>query len=166
MTVVGFGWMWLDVVGCGWTAPPSDTYNSCTLNLCVFDRNWMLYMWWTDLTYVPLCQSSVTVQSLSENATTPVSLPSSVLNQTPPRPRTDKPGLSVAAQMEPCGGSHGTLGSMIGGLQGGAESPLPGQRRSSSGHKPDLLPGSNHHMWPAQLPWEHQSTWDRLVCSR
>ncbi|XP_045912769.1 receptor-type guanylate cyclase gcy-19 isoform X3 [Micropterus dolomieu] len=90
--------------------------------------------------------SSVTVQSLSENATTPVSLPSSVLNQTPPRPRTDKPGLSVAAQVEPYGSSHGTLGSMIGGLQGGDESPLPSRRRSSGGHKPDLLPGSNCHV--------------------
>ncbi|KAG7224295.1 hypothetical protein INR49_000538, partial [Caranx melampygus] len=67
--------------------------------------------------------SSVTVQSHSENAT-PVSLPSSVLNQTPPRPRTDILALSVAAQMEPYGGSYGTLGSMVGGLQGD-ESPLP-----------------------------------------
>ncbi|XP_044065894.1 uncharacterized protein LOC122882496 [Siniperca chuatsi] len=95
---------------------------------------------------VSVGNSSVTVQSLSENATTPVSLPSSVLNQTPPPPRTDRPGLSVAAQVEPCGGSHSTLGSMIGGLQGGDESPLPSQRGSSSGHKPDLLPGSNHHL--------------------
>ncbi|KAL7399426.1 hypothetical protein ABVT39_024136 [Epinephelus coioides] len=55
--------------------------------------------------------SSVTVQTLSENAISPVSLPSSVLNQTLPQPRTDKPGLSVAAQMEPCSGSHGTLGT-------------------------------------------------------
>ncbi|KAM4562500.1 uncharacterized protein PAE49_010936 [Odontesthes bonariensis] len=83
--------------------------------------------------------SSVTVQSLSDNATTPVSLPSSA--PTPPRRRTEKAGLSVAAQVEPCGGSHGTLGSMIGGLQGGDESPLPSQR--SAGLKPDLLPGSN-----------------------
>eukprot|EP00064_Thunnus_orientalis_P020568 superscaffoldBa00005719_g20706 len=90
--------------------------------------------------------SSVTVQSLSENATTPVSLPSSVLNQTPLQPQPDKPGLSVAAQMEPYGSSYGTLGSMIGGLQGGDESPLPSERGSSGGHKPDLLPGSNHHM--------------------
>ncbi|KAM7405448.1 hypothetical protein PAMP_012710 [Pampus punctatissimus] len=89
---------------------------------------------------VSVGNSSVTVQSLSENATTPVSLPSSVLNQTPP------PGLSVAAQMEPYGGSYGTLGSMIGGLQGGDESPLPSKRRNSGGHKPDLLPGFNHHM--------------------
>ncbi|KAM7411030.1 hypothetical protein PAMA_021149 [Pampus argenteus] len=89
---------------------------------------------------VSVGNSSVTVQSLSENATTPVSLPSSVLNQTP------TPGLSVAAQMEPYGGSFGTLGSMIGGLQGGDESPLPSKRRYSGGHKPDLLPGSNHHM--------------------
>ncbi|KAI3357343.1 hypothetical protein L3Q82_015492, partial [Scortum barcoo] len=88
--------------------------------------------------------SSVTVQSLSENTTPPASLPSSVLNQTPPRSAMEKPGLSVAAQMEPGRGSHGTLGSMIGGLQGGAESPQPGQRRGSSGHKPDQLPGSNH----------------------
>lgn len=122
------------------------------------------------LTYLPLCQSSVTVQSLSENATTPVSLPSSVLNQTPPRPRSDKPGLRVAAQMESYGGSYGTLGSMIGGLQGGDESPLPSERRSSGGHKPDLLPGSNHHMWPdaAAQPAQELSLTDlwRLVCSR
>ncbi|KAM6982475.1 atrial natriuretic peptide receptor 1 isoform 1-T1 [Tautogolabrus adspersus] len=45
--------------------------------------------------------SSVTVQSLSENATTPVSMPSSVSNQTPPQTHTEKPELSVAAQMEP-----------------------------------------------------------------
>ncbi|XP_070695097.1 atrial natriuretic peptide receptor 1-like [Pempheris klunzingeri] len=44
---------------------------------------------------VSVGNSSVTVQSLSENANTPVSLPS------PSRPRTDRPGLSVAAQMEP-----------------------------------------------------------------
>ncbi|XP_072223330.1 uncharacterized protein [Leuresthes tenuis] len=72
--------------------------------------------------------SSVTMQSLGDNATSP-------------RHRTDKAGLSVAAQMEPCGGSFGTLGSMVGGLQGGDESPLPSQR--STGLKPDLLPGSN-----------------------
>ncbi|XP_067447343.1 uncharacterized protein [Thunnus thynnus] len=95
---------------------------------------------------VSVGNSSVTVQSLSENATTPVSLPSSVLNQTPLQPQPDKPGLSVAAQMEPYGSSYGTLGSMIGGLQGGDESPLPSERGSSGGHKPDLLPGSNHHM--------------------
>ncbi|KAI4823766.1 hypothetical protein KUCAC02_012335 [Chaenocephalus aceratus] len=63
--------------------------------------------------------SSVTVQSLG--ATTPVSIPPSVLEQPPP-------ALSVAAQMEPDGGSSGTLGSMMGGLQ----SPLPSQRRAES----------------------------------
>ncbi|XP_040009726.1 receptor-type guanylate cyclase daf-11 [Xiphias gladius] len=90
---------------------------------------------------VSVSTSSVTVQSLSENTTTPVSLPSSVLNQIPPQPRTDITGLSVTAQMEPYGSSYGTLGSMIGGLQGD-ESPLPSQHRGSNGHKPDLLPGS------------------------
>ncbi|CAJ1055226.1 receptor-type guanylate cyclase daf-11-like isoform X1 [Xyrichtys novacula] len=50
---------------------------------------------------VSVGNSSVTVQSLGENATTPVSIPSSVSNQTPPQPRTDKPELSVSAQMEP-----------------------------------------------------------------
>ncbi|XP_008411349.1 uncharacterized protein LOC103467072 [Poecilia reticulata] len=87
--------------------------------------------------------SSVTVQSLSDNAATPVSLPSSALNQTPKMPRTERLSLSVAAQMEPYGGSYGTLGSMIGGLQGGDESPVTSQR---SGLKPDLLPGSNQQM--------------------
>ncbi|XP_034551360.1 receptor-type guanylate cyclase daf-11-like isoform X1 [Notolabrus celidotus] len=48
--------------------------------------------------------SSVTVQSLSENATTPVSIPSSVSNHTPPQPNKDKPELSVSAQMEPTSG--------------------------------------------------------------
>ncbi|KAK5894112.1 hypothetical protein CesoFtcFv8_010835 [Champsocephalus esox] len=67
--------------------------------------------------------SSVTVQSLG--ATTPVSIPPSVSEQPPP-------ALSVAAQMEPDGGSSGTLGSMMGGLQGGEQSPLPSQRRAES----------------------------------
>ncbi|KAM4737844.1 uncharacterized protein FYW61_005179 isoform 2-T2 [Anableps anableps] len=87
--------------------------------------------------------SSVTVQSLSDNAATPVSLPPSALNQTPQMPRTERLSLSVAAQMEPYGGSYGTLGSMIGGLQGGDESPVTSQR---SGIKPDLLPGSSQQM--------------------
>ncbi|XP_032420455.1 uncharacterized protein LOC116720998 [Xiphophorus hellerii] len=87
--------------------------------------------------------SSVTVQSLSDNAATPVSLRSSALNQTPKMPRTERLSLSVAAQMEPYGGSYGTLGSMIGGLQGGDESPVTSQR---SGLKPDLLPGSHQQM--------------------
>ncbi|KAK5863064.1 hypothetical protein PBY51_000122 [Eleginops maclovinus] len=60
--------------------------------------------------------SSVTVQSLG--ATTTVSIPPSVMEHPPP-------ALSVAAQMEPDGGSSGTLGSMMGGLQGGEQSPLP-----------------------------------------
>ncbi|CAK6968730.1 adenylate cyclase type 9 isoform X1 [Scomber scombrus] len=90
--------------------------------------------------------SSMTVQSIGENATIPVFLPSSVLNQAPPCSQPDKSGLSVAAQTEPYGSSYGTLGSMIGGLQGGDESPLPTERRSSSGHNLDLLPGFNHHM--------------------
>ncbi|XP_038164910.1 uncharacterized protein LOC119799180 [Cyprinodon tularosa] len=87
--------------------------------------------------------SSVTVQSLSDNAATPVSLPSSALNQTPQMPRRERMSLSVAAQMEPYGGSYGTLGSMIGGLQGGDESPVTSQH---GGLKPDLLPGSNQQM--------------------
>ncbi|KAF7210521.1 heat-stable enterotoxin receptor-like [Nothobranchius furzeri] len=89
---------------------------------------------------VSVANSSGTVLSLSDNATTPVS---AALSQTPQMPRVDKLGLSVAAQMEPYGGSYGTLGSMVGGLQGGDESPLPSQR---GGLKPDLLPGSNQQM--------------------
>ncbi|XP_037334922.2 uncharacterized protein LOC119222402 [Pungitius pungitius] len=90
---------------------------------------------------VSVDNSSVTVQSLSGSATPPVSLPSSAWTRTPPRPRTDQPGLSVAAQVEPCG----ALGSMIGGFHGGDESPLPARRGSSNGLKADLLPGSNLH---------------------
>ncbi|XP_040049085.2 uncharacterized protein LOC120829208 isoform X3 [Gasterosteus aculeatus] len=89
---------------------------------------------------VSVDNSSVTVQSLSGSATPPVSLPSSAVT-----PRTDQPGLSVAAQVEPYGGRRGALGSMIGGFQGGEESPLPSRRRSSNGLKPDLLPGSDLH---------------------
>ncbi|XP_074537099.1 uncharacterized protein LOC141798986 [Halichoeres trimaculatus] len=48
--------------------------------------------------------SSVTVQSLNENTTTPVSIPPSTSNQTPPQPRTDKPEVSMSAQMEPTSG--------------------------------------------------------------
>ncbi|KAM9830636.1 uncharacterized protein ACBT44_005438 [Syngnathus typhle] len=80
--------------------------------------------------------SSVTVQSLSENATTPVP------NHTPPQPRSDKADLSVAAHMGPSGSNNATLASKSGGLQGGDESALlPGQCRSS-GDKCDILPGS------------------------
>ncbi|KAF3859957.1 hypothetical protein F7725_000212 [Dissostichus mawsoni] len=76
--------------------------------------------------------SSVTVQSLG--ATTPVSIPPSVLEQPPPV-------LSVAAQMEPDGGSSGTLGSMMGGCRGGAEppaQPAPGRAPLSQKDPPDL----------------------------
>lgn len=81
------------------------------------------------------------MQSLGDNSATPLSLSPSALTQTP---QLDRPALSVAAQMETYGGSYGTLGSMTGGLQGGDESPLPGQR--GGGLKPDLLPGSNQLM--------------------
>ncbi|XP_029013205.1 uncharacterized protein LOC114859315 [Betta splendens] len=91
---------------------------------------------------VSVATSSVTVQSLTENAATPLS------DHSPPRPVKERPGLSVEAQMEPYGGSYGTLGSMIGGLQGGDESPQPSQHKSSAGLKPDLLPRSNHHLEP------------------
>ncbi|XP_041655601.1 receptor-type guanylate cyclase gcy-18 [Cheilinus undulatus] len=49
---------------------------------------------------VSVGNSSVTVQSLSDNATTP-------LSQTPPQPQRDKPELSVAAQMESTSGHDG-----------------------------------------------------------
>ncbi|XP_061648195.1 uncharacterized protein LOC133486672 isoform X2 [Phyllopteryx taeniolatus] len=89
---------------------------------------------------VSVGNSSVTVQSLNENTTTP--LP----NHTPPQPRSEKADLSVAAQMGPSGSSRATLGSMIGGLQGGNESSLPTQCRSSSGEdKWDILPGSTNN---------------------
>ncbi|XP_076022323.1 atrial natriuretic peptide receptor 1 [Genypterus blacodes] len=84
--------------------------------------------------------SSVTVQSLSGNA----SLPSSLVNQTPPQPRSDQPGLSVVAQMETYGDSYGTLGSMIGGLQGGHETPLLSEQQTRGGDRHDLLPGSKN----------------------
>nr|XP_046254058.1 uncharacterized protein LOC124063934 [Scatophagus argus] len=53
---------------------------------------------------VSVGNSSVTVQSFSESTTTGP-LPSSVLNQTTQQPGIDKPGLSVAAQVEPHGSS-------------------------------------------------------------
>ncbi|XP_029993827.1 uncharacterized protein LOC115421954 [Sphaeramia orbicularis] len=84
--------------------------------------------------------SSVTVQSLSDTTPTPLSLPSST--QTPPRPCSDRLSPSV----ELYGGSYGTLGSMVGGLQGGDESPLPDRRRMSAGNDPEQLPpGSKAH---------------------
>ncbi|XP_072304627.1 uncharacterized protein [Eucyclogobius newberryi] len=52
--------------------------------------------------------SSVTVQSLTDNM---------------PSPANQRAGLGVAVQMETYGGSYGTLGSMVGGLQGGDGSP-------------------------------------------
>lgn len=79
-------------------------------------------------------QSCVTVQSLSENATTPV----------PQGSKAQQGALcvSVSAQVEHCASSFGTLGSMIGGLQGLA-SPREGKAcGGTGGDKPDLLPGS------------------------
>ncbi|XP_076734515.1 atrial natriuretic peptide receptor 1 [Maylandia zebra] len=90
---------------------------------------------------VSVSNSSVTVQSLTEKATTPVSL---LMNQTSPQPPKDKPGKRMAAQMETYSSSCSTLGSMIGGLQGGDKSPQPSQH--SSGLKPDLVPVSNQHV--------------------
>ncbi|XP_054654293.1 uncharacterized protein LOC129193739 [Dunckerocampus dactyliophorus] len=94
---------------------------------------------------VSVDNSSVTVQSLSENATTPVSLPSSVSHQTPPQPRSDQPGLSVTVQMGPSGSSDGTPDSMIGGLQGRLEPSQPCQSRSNGEDKHDLLPGYENY---------------------
>ncbi|XP_058499378.1 guanylate cyclase soluble subunit beta-2 isoform X1 [Solea solea] len=74
---------------------------------------------------VSVATSSVTVQSLSEYTSTPASLPSSMLNQSPSRPRMDNPGLSVAVQPEPSGSNFSTLGSMIGRLQGDDPSSRP-----------------------------------------
>ncbi|KAJ3586289.1 hypothetical protein NHX12_012689 [Muraenolepis orangiensis] len=100
-----------------------------------------------------VANSSVTVSSMSENPTSPKSIPScatTTTTHTPPQQPSDRPGLCVSAQVEHCGGGGGgsgynTLGSMIGGLQGG-ESPALGEGRARGGDKPDLLPGSIPHM--------------------
>nr|XP_046222212.1 uncharacterized protein LOC124046172 isoform X2 [Oncorhynchus gorbuscha] len=83
---------------------------------------------------ISMANSCVTVQSLSENATTPV----------PQGSKAQQGALcvSVSAQVEHCASSFGTLGSMIGGLQG-LESPREGKAcGGTGGDKPDLLPGS------------------------
>ncbi|CAL8323626.1 unnamed protein product [Merluccius merluccius] len=84
--------------------------------------------------------SSVTVSSLSENPTSPKSIPSYATTHTPPQQPSDCPGLCVSAQVER--GGYNTLGSMIGGLQGGDESPALNKGRACGGDKPNLLPGS------------------------
>ncbi|XP_019746205.1 guanylate cyclase soluble subunit beta-2 [Hippocampus comes] len=89
---------------------------------------------------VSVGNSSVTVESLSESTTTPVT------NHTPPHPRSHKASLSGAAQMGPSGSSGANRTSMIGGLQGEEESSLQSQcRGSSSEDKCDILPGSTNN---------------------
>ncbi|KAJ8016491.1 hypothetical protein DPEC_G00007780 [Dallia pectoralis] len=81
---------------------------------------------------ISMANSSVTVQSIRENPSSPV-----------PRGSEAQPGslcVSVSAQVEHCPSSFGALGSMIGGLQG-LESPRQG-KEGTGGDKPDLLPGS------------------------
>lgn len=103
----------------------------------------------------PLFQSCATVQSISENTTTPISLlevaPPSGSTQPCLQPSTQAsagPGLCVSAQVEPCASSFGALGSLIGGLQGESDGPLPREKRTheGTGEKPELLPGSIVHM--------------------
>ncbi|CAL8368570.1 unnamed protein product [Lota lota] len=98
-----------------------------------------------------VANSSLTVNSLSENPSSPKSIVSSTTTHIPPQQPNDGPGLCVSAQVEHCGGggrghSYNTLGSMVGGLQGGDESPALGEARARGGDKPDLLPGSIPHM--------------------
>ena len=93
----------------------------------------------------------MTVNSLSENPSSPKSVLSSTTSHTPPQPPQDRPGLCVSAQVEHCGGggrgrSYNTLGSMVGGLQAGEESPALSEARARGGDKPDLLPGSIPHL--------------------
>lgn len=73
----------------------------CSFYRCVSDFSVFV----PHLTNLSLFQSSATVQSLSENPTTPVSVPSSTSNQTPPQPQ-DKPEVNVSAQMEPISGNE------------------------------------------------------------
>ncbi|XP_074789848.1 LOW QUALITY PROTEIN: guanylate cyclase 2G [Myripristis murdjan] len=90
--------------------------------------------------------SSVTMESLRENTTMPLSCPPSMLNQTLTQPQPDKPCRSVLAQMEPCASSHGTMGSMTRGLHGGEKSTVLGPGRTGDVDKPNPLPGSIHHI--------------------
>ncbi|CAB1329615.1 unnamed protein product, partial [Coregonus sp. 'balchen'] len=83
---------------------------------------------------ISMANSCVTVQSLSENTSTPVPQGSEIQH--------GALCVSVSAQVEHCLGSFGTLGSMIGGLQG-LESPREEKAHGGTGgDKPDLLPGS------------------------
>ncbi|XP_051913279.1 uncharacterized protein LOC127595660 [Hippocampus zosterae] len=89
---------------------------------------------------VSVGNSSATVESLSESATTPVP------NHTPAHPRSHKASLSGTAQMGPSGSSGANRTSMIGGLQGEVELSLHSQcRGSSSEDKCDILPGSTNN---------------------
>ncbi|XP_077439827.1 uncharacterized protein LOC144062372 [Vanacampus margaritifer] len=88
---------------------------------------------------VSVGNSSVTVQSVSDNATTPVS------SHTTLQPPPEKAGPSVAAQVAPSGSGDAALDSMIGGLQGGDESSLPSQCGGSNEDKCDVLPGSTNN---------------------
>ncbi|CAL8251829.1 unnamed protein product [Arctogadus glacialis] len=98
-----------------------------------------------------VANSAVTVNSPSENPSSPKSVLSSTTPHTPPQPPQDGPGLCVSAQVEHCGSggrgaSYNTLGSMVGGLQGGDESPALSEARARGRDKPDLLPGSIPHL--------------------
>lgn len=59
-----------------------------------------------------------------------------------PQPQGSEVTLRVSAQVERCAGSLGTLGSMVGALQGAEESTAHQHNDKSS-----LLPGSVTHSW-------------------
>ncbi|KAG7472820.1 hypothetical protein MATL_G00112940 [Megalops atlanticus] len=84
--------------------------------------------------------TSLLVPGTSEN-NTPVSL----LDSDPCQAQGSEGALLVAAQVEKCTGGSGTLGSMVGGLQGynsPHECPRNGNASSPAGDKPQPLPGS------------------------